>query len=1799
MDETKKDKLKENTEDIVVEIKDYYREKEIYKFMKGIIDVHIKRILLDLNNYIENGDWKNSILLINKLTIHKIFKYATEEYKIKFLDILIKKLLHNIYIYSEDDLDGVFDIIYYTLKYVTNYKIDWKFFYTLFNVTHSFKSFVGIKSKLFISLHKYYSEDEITLDEYKIMRRTFLDDILMSRQTNAFCNFIYFFPKKYILEDDEIQLRLLYLMQNRKISFINCCVMFHKILRKNGKFCFSKDEQKNKEYIDTFIRYYFTLLDLLISGDGKVVKTNYESPIPLFNKEYIKKVRFEKSVVCVLIELLFNPNLKDVYSFVELHFTLLLNNKHLYLKEKSKDAVTKNYIAFLQSFIYGINRLFHDKVYNKEIGKFILIPKKFDENEFLFNRLLIILKYLSLNLEKLFLFDNEGSCFSQRTLFLFLNEVKFNNDFMKKIIENINIEVYIKMLGFFKEYSETRMAKYVMKLYTIMPLLFNEYIFTNYPKVRELLKDSIQFLADNVSSANASVDIDILIIFCYEFFRIKDLSQKNKIYESLIPVIEKATEKIMNNILIILDLVAKKNYYDFQIFILSLKKFLGQEKYKKISSLYANFIENNEIESSNLDYYFLIITDEEHINLFNHMYNNLLYVDDSNNIEINKNFIYPKIDKDFNIDISKCSIEIFIEKQLQRYQRIFLFFDYTKILSNDKMVKKFYEIYFALMNQKDKKFKKFGSEFFGFVINSILECKVNEKNVLIEYPSEYHLNVAIQMYEKIIIPYENVITDYMKKHPRSLKDSKNKEIEKEKETKNKISEKLALEELLENYMRLMHKVNIGKCNILLNLNFEQVNLDAYKYIQKQIKIYKKYKALLKNSLKVINQIYEYNGGTTGNYLFSNHNTNLYFDEILAINIKEKSQKINSRRTLYENINNIIFNNNLNNFREIYLINKARIFNINNFETIKLIMPKEESYYTCMKLYLLCFNSVNHPSVIVSSSLSEIYSNDREKIKKIFNDIYDRFITALEKLKNDSLVEQNIMKNISNSFFEFCKFVISLFTYDSIDIIEKIFKIIMLLKTKKFLKIDTYTYSIITNMKSLLQEDHNKEMDKRYCKEYKKDNIIEGEMNKIFNLLQENNNRNIYVIKHQKNTEQFIEMFLTILYQTEKTETDKDKKDIKYKNLNHPEIFLFYNLITSYAISSLDKKSELYKKLIKFAFNNMIIHKSPVSARILWLKRLCTLISKEYKSYLDYEWIIFESDEEYLKFWNQVKYEVDGKYYIPYPCERIRKEKFVFNENINKNKDYNLNLEEFLISMAEIDEYEEDQKLIKKGEMKKVFTLDEVISKFVNCHFDEKKGLDFEKAKMFYYLFKLKYIDINSDYISKINYSTELFNKFGKKIKHVCVIYEFLLGKYEYMLENQLFGEKERNEFWTIMEKFTRRIDKVQDEKIYAYYHYLFKNYSLRDLEYIFDYDFFKYPIDFAADMYYLFNKNLVFLIKETKIFKKEKTEELIARIFSTEENIILDQNYLVYVLKIYYTTNKMMNYNAYKFKDEYTEELCKHYLEILEKSDTKYRRYGLFLIYAFFFVLLNNDLTIMKKSLQKMSLCANEFMSADKTTQADKGKNIIQSLKLDFKRFMNPVDFPALCDMIVEILKKENDSNDTNKLVYLQTINQIYKGQKHLDVFKYSNQEIFDCLFKVFTIIKNEELKKNFAGIFLSYFNGLSDEENKLFIEKYQKYIFEDVKKEDEDPNKYNYIYILMTQLLRFKIKLPVYMQEFIIKLKIVNKKNNNKLKKIIVDALKLAMKYYQGSYIYMKENISEECKNVLEEMTKEKSYFV
>ena len=1765
-------------------IKDFYQDKEIGSFFESIIENTNNKIIDQLNHYYEIGDWANCILLMKKITLNSIFKSFKKDKKKELLDLITKKLIYNIYFYSMPDINIIIEFLSNNISYIPkDYYFDWKQFYALLYIMNLYDNSNDSAKHIYLyaNLYKFFPKDAVTFEEYQILRKSFLDSLVFDKLSYSSQFLVYFLPQKFLCEDEEIQLRLFYMLKNWKSNFILNCCLFLKILSNNGKLCFSKNPKENDDYIKQYIQYYFTHLNLYILGDQKVSSNN----ITVCKNQIDSDSKIDKNVVYILYFLLFNESLKEYSNFIEIHLNSILC-KHLYLKERSRDSATKNYISFLQIFTKKTVYHFYEKVYDKEIYKKIKKIKPYNEIKYAYDRFLLILKYFSVNFEKLFLYDNENTCICQRNLFNFLATAQLDEEYMKQILININFENYLKMLKFFKANGETRMAKFIMKLYSILPLLLNEYVFSNYSNVRELIKESIQYLSENVSSANSIVDIDILITFCYEFFRVKELSKKNKIYEFLIPIVTEATIKIMNNLLRILDLICKKNYLEYYIFIKSMKKFLDKSAQKKISSIYMNYIQNYEIASSNMEYYLYVLNDEELLDLFNYIHNNLLFIHNSNDVEINKHFLYEKYDKDFNIDISHISIEIIIEKQLQGYSAIFSYMEFSKILYDEKMVKKFYELFYALINQKDEKFRKLAIDFFGLVLNSLLECDTNEdikenNFPLIEYPNEKRIKIVVQMYEKIILPYEKFIIEHMDKNT----DNKN---------TNKEIYKQSLETIFGIYMKLVHKVSIAKCNLILNIAYEEENSEKYNGIRNQINLYKKYKSLRNNSMKMINNIYDYNRNDLDNKLFDSHSTDLYLDEILALKLKNTNQKISSSKSWYKSINDILYSNDfIFDFKDLYKINMSHLTYICHFKWMKSITSKDNFFYVFLKLYLLSFNSVNHPSYFISDPDMNFYSISDIKIKTIFNEIYTIFIEKLEEIKTDSLNDQIIMKNISQTFNEFSVFYITLFPYDSLNVIEKLFKIIILLKTKKYKKKDLFISTILSHIKVILQISKYVELnkDKRFSKYSKKNKFIEEEMNKIYKEISQNPAKQKYLTQHYNNIKIFIEKSLDLIFPSE-TDTNNHSNI-----LNTVEIYLIFSLLTDYIKASLDKKDELYRKVIQILYNKLIFQKVPVSIRILWIQQLYLLMVEEFNYYQEYEWQIFKSDEEYLETWNKLKYEKEGsKFMISYPLERIRKQIFKFDDYLNNNLKYDFDTEKLLNSMCQINEFEEDQKLMKNA-LKKYASLDDVVSKLVINRFNEKKGLDFKFAKMFYYMFKLKYIDYELDFVKNLNFTTE--NLKNKKIKENSVIYEFLLGKYEYMLENNLFKEKDRNDLWIIMDRFTRRVDKVVDERIYAFFNYIFSNYALKDLEFIFDYDFYKYPIDFVADMYFLYHQDLPQLRNETKMFINSKTEELLTKIFSTDENIILDLNYLVYVIKMYYTTNGILKYNYAIFKSEYSEKMYEHFLKIVEKSDTKHRRYALFNIYIFFFEYLNNNLPLLKATIQKVALCYNEFKGPDKNDRLDKGKKILRNIQTSFNGFTGNIDFPFLCNEIVDIIIKENDINDTNKNIYLQVVNLIYKSQKHLNFHKYSSKDIFDSLFKVFSSLKNEELKKNFSSVFLSYFNDLTEEENIQFIKKYEKYIFEDVKEENEDKNKYNYIYILMNQLLRFKIRLPQYMQEFIIRLKSINKNVNNKVKKIIIDALKRAMTYYQGSYIYMKENISAECKEVLEEMTREKSYIV
>ena len=1760
----------------------YFKDKEIGDFLNEFLDNQADKILKDLNEFYENGDLKRCNELIKKINDNRLFKIFSKDKKIKLLDIIIKKILPNLF-NSPSDILSFLEKIRFLIP--ENYVIDWKFFYTLYYLLYKKPNFsLSNYILLFKFLHKFIPLDSMSQEDFLKIKNTFSEDLLKTNKSYAISIFTYFFPKKYIIEDDKLQYQLFQLFKNCKNYFVGSCCMFSKLLKKNGKLCFSKDEKKNDEYIKIFIQYYFTNLNLYIIDDSSIKNQNYNSPIFVNNDRSKKKQKFDHSVIDVLIGLLFNENLKNYSSMIEENLKIILNNKHLYIKENSNTTIANNFIKFINEFVYRINGLFYGKKYEEQIYKKLSSPIEYKNNEYLFDKLLSIMKYFNICFKKIFLYENQGTFSTLQKLFNLISSIEINEDYMKQLLNNIDFEEYLKMLSFFKENIETKSIKFINKLQTILPLLLSKYVYTKYNKVREFIKDVIVLLSSSISSANIEFDINVLIMFGTYFYDIKNKLQKNNIYESLIPLINDATITIMNNIVGFLDLICLKKNSEFSFFVSSMKHFLDKETQKKISKKYTDYIEDNEVEGKYLVYYFNIIDEDEHNQIFKYIFNNMLYVDNSNNTKINDFFLYPDKDDELKINLSYCSLEI-IEKQKDKYQNIFSLLNFSKILTNEKDIKKFYQIYFTLINREEANFKRLGIDLFNSVLNSLLNCRIVEDNIIneekdiIEYPSKENIELIINIYKKIILPYEKYIIEYMKN--------------------NKIENNTKkIEQIMFIYIMLIKAISLTKLNIILMLNEEDSSIKEYKSIQNQINLYKEYKHLVNDSLKVIIQIYEYNLKNNEQKLFNNHNTCLSFDEIILNKLNMDSQRMTDKRTKLREKKSFLFKYfHLNDIKHFWLKKKINVMNYNYFSLMKNFIKKDDFYYTCLYIYSKNLISDNLSSNVVGYCKNFIYSLNKDKIKELFEKIFIDYKQSLINIKEESETEKNIMKNISGVFLEFTLIVISFFPDEIMEILYKLLTITQLLKTKKYSNIGKFIGILLFKSGELihLPACSEKKYNKIINKFSGRNEIILNEcqkLNKINDKIKENNN------KYYKNIRKIIELLIKGIngennfinkFLIDKILGEKLESNI----LNDREkIILFYRL-KEYILDILDKNEELYKNIFKFIIENINSKFVPVSYKYFWMKIFYLFLKDEYNSYKEYNWIKFKSEEDFNNNWEKLKYELKGKKkneILPIPVETIRLTKLNFSENINDNIKYNIDLKQFIEIIKEINEWVEEQILITSEKSNK-FSNQDFLNKIMGFNKDNK-GLDFKRIKTLYYMMELKYIDFDKDDFIK-NYNFDNLDKKEESNKNKSVIYELLLAKYYYMINKKIFNEEIRKEFWNIMKYYTNGSNKKEDEKVISFFNFVFINSSLQTINFIFkDSNYTEYSIDFVSKLYNLYIQSFSKFKNESSIFNIEKTNELINKIISNDANLILYSNELKNIIKIYYEINGFLKYDYYSFEDKYTKDTTKFFNELLLKDFSKRSRYTLYELYSFFFYCLNDDLLLFNLIMPKIALCINEYKTNDKI---DLGTNILQNMETKFRNYNKQINFFDLCNKVCELLKKEENSNDTNKLLYLQTINIIYNNQKHFNLNKYSSKEIFEHLYKVFNLIKNEDLKIKFASIFVSYFNDLTDEENKKFIQEYQEKF---LNSDEKDIESNNYIYILMSQLLRFRMSLPDYIQSFILSLKSILKKKNSK-KGIINQFLKIAMDNYHGTYIYMKNNISSQCKDTLEEMTIEKSYFV
>ena len=1765
----------------------YFKEKEICTFLEDFLSKNTTKILSDLNDHYSNFDIKSCLDLIKKINESHLFYTFSKEKKINYLDFLIKQILPNVF-FSPSNIISFLGKIRFLIP--QNYKIDWKFFYALYYLTyHKDQSETKNFIYFYKSIHKFIPDDAITEKDYEIIRNTFLNDLINNDKSFALRIFIYFFPLKYVYKDTKAQFQIFQLFKNSKKDFKACCCMFSKILMKNGKLNFSSNEKENTEYIKTFLKYYFTNLNLYIIDDNSVNDKNYSSPIFVDSEKNKNKGKSDRSIINVLINLLFNKNLKEYNDCIENHLRLLLNNKHLYLKEKANEKMAKNYIQFLNGLIYRVSSLFNTKKFDEKINKKFYTIKDYNPNtEYLYNRLLTIFKYFSISFKKLFLYENDDTFNSLQKLFSFISLLPVEKNYMQSLLANIEFNDYLKIIEFLQENSETKMYKFITKLSTILPLLLNKYVYTNVKGVKSLINDIVSFLPDCVTSVNISVDHGILMMFATYFF---DLKNKNEeIYENLILLVKEGAIKIMNNILYFLDLICLKNEAEFCIFIKSMKTFLDKESLKQISKKYSNYIEENEIESKYLSFYFYVIDEEEHIQIFKYIYNNILYVDSSNNIKLNEFFLYPNKDEEMKINVNYCSLEI-SEKQVNKYKNFVKLLNFSEIFKkSSKNIKNFYQIYYALINKEEKSFKRLGADLFFYVINSLIECNINsenEDNVLIEYPSKENIDVINNIYKKLVIPYEKYIVDFITNNNANNINQKN------------------IEQIIYIYLLLIKSASSAKLNIIYLLN-EQENpsLKEYEVIANQIKIYKDFNSNLNNSLDVIKQIFEYNQKSPDNKLFNNQYINSAFDETITAKLTMNSQTMTDEREKYKKEKSILFKYfHLNNFKKYWLINKIYTMNYNYFSLMKNFTPKDKYYYEFLYIHAQNYTSVNYSAGCVSMCKHFIYALNNEKIKEIYSKIFFEYQKKLFTINDESETGKTIMKNISETFIELSLDYISLYPYEFFDILKKFFVLFVLLKIKRYTNFQKLFGKILMVSKSIFNMPLYSEIKYNYLyqKYSQKNEIIEKEFVNLKNL---NENSKKFNDKYNKNLTEIIDIsikgfsgaknFINDLLTNVPKIDEINSEIIKKQDMNDNEILLLFHKLKDYIFQLIDKKSDFYKTIIKTILDYIFSSNISTPFKSMWIKVLFFFIKDEYKYYKEYIWSKFNNEEEYKSNWDKIKKEIklSTNKISPVFSEKIRQSIFKYNEYLLNNLNYKIDVKNFLEIITEVNEWREEQKLIMKdgGNMRHQqfqFLLNMLNDK------DVSGGLSPIRTKLFYYLFELKYLNDEDDFIQKINFNL------SERKKNNSVIYEFILGKYLYLLNNNKFTDDTRNELWTIMQNFTNGINKKEDENIYSFFSFLFKKCNLKMIELIFsNTNFYQYPISFVSKLYNFVNKNIPNLKNEISIFDNSKTQELISKIISTDENLIRYSKNLSNILEIYYIQNGYLKYDYFSFTSIYTKDLITHFNnEILSKDFSKHSRYTIYELYSYFFNYINDEeLTIFKDIIQKVALCIHEFKN---NAKEDPGNAILSTMEVDFRNFNHPLNFILLCDKICEIIKEEKSTNDTSKLLYLQVVNLVYKGQKHFYIDKYDKKELFDCLVKVFDSLLNENLKTKFAAIFVSYFNDLTEEENEKFINEKQNIIFNfNDSNEDIMSSEYNYVFILMSQLLRFRMSLPEYIQKFIINLKKIKNKNSN-IKKIVYHFMKSAMDYYHGTYIYMKKYLLPECKDVLEEMTTEKSYFV
>ena len=1751
----------------LIELENSYEEKEIAKFIYHTANKAHKDLVTDIIKFSEADDYLNlhgAIEVVNKLTL------GTFQIKhVELIAIAVVKYLERNYDKMVNHFSFLISFLSNVLKHFKKvnfeFDLDWRLFYKIFSIDKML-IFQNESSSFFRLLH-FFIENKMNEDDYQFLKKEALSIIYHYQKNTELLRAINiincFMPKKFIANDKEFQCVLFNLMKNRLESCIALCEVFKMLMKGDAL----------KVDVNEFIEVVFSRAEQYINGSDNVFLFKMSFSSKEMKKKY-KRKSFGKNLEFIIVFLLFGKQFEKFRNVIDAHMKILIQNLQIKLHEKyNEESERTKILTFLSNLFYLISqKIFMKKQFDVTINKSIKKIINAQENKQLYERFIYLIENIFwICIKKICLLEIPKSNFM-------LNNIIDIIKVAPKEISFTKFDEIVKFLIFLKS-EVSRVNTFAQKFSIMIPLFLIE---SNFAKYKEFFTQSLTNVVEQISSGNPKLNFDILSIFTklYTYLSYFNETSSCGFLKEIEPSVVALSEKIIKKILPILDIFIQ-NAKVYHLFAKALSNYKPTKEL--LSKKISDYLINSEIDNKYIEFYMRHIVNHESI--FKFCVDDIIYINEEGNFQIKNHCLYK------NEIIKKIEVTAYNEKKILFFKKVFENIDFSSF-SYMKYKKDIYNIIYALFNQKNNKYFTVASALIDN-LTSLLQIDFDSDKKTLIYPSNETIQFIIDLYSDIFIPYETYI-----------KDSNNKD-----------------ENIILIYAKIAGCFIKNYNNIFINYT-ENIKKDSKVQLnQSTVDLYEKYNTILLNIIKDIDSlIIRLNSNASNEEELNATNINLLYDIIytyLDSICKFKNDKDDSSKQAKQFAN--YYKKVLNDYSKKKFLKISKISSENIYLFKFLSDSKGKIFCENLLLSSTRYDVTKENIQNVCMNLKFDLRKEKEYIKTI-DEVYSKSISALDSMNSDAISFSDTLaiEIIVNHFYALTKLEIYLKKYHYSEISAKIMKLYMKAVEKKYKKLNEMFFLVndfikIFNSQYFTKNAYFKNKITKYPQ------ISNLEIKKI----KLNDKYNVYCSRIKNEIENYKKEIST---QKEKFENEIIQYvKLLYRQLtsNHQfanseiEKFSFMLINLDFIFNILDYKSKENISLIS-QFESLIyqsISNQSISSNIkkMWLTLFFIFLRQKYKSNLTYKISTF-TPETYKSNLTDIIMNAN-RTLNSIPIDFLCASSF----EVTNDHPFDIDVNSLYESLYKVNDWSYDKNLMTENSKTTRSIIFDLIRSFSTVKSNGAKvDLLTVLNSLLRSCIKSKFTN-NSNQVNSLNvmyirlieylllfgyikheeFTYEAIFKNLKKKEHssyltvmemltALIIFEFKFKK-DYTKANLLIEK-------VIKENYSNGINNQEDGIVYSMLYMAVSAMTLKDAENVL---IKKNILDINENLTLRILLNIsnkfkenILLLTERNCEIVERTNKILKNVLTSTDKFISNFGLVVNLIQLQCLISKGIDVNAETFERKLNNI---SYAKIEEcvalSSNAKNDKLQLSLYNNLFCSFPNGICENVDLLCKFISLIATQISQEAEQVKTDAE---ISKYHKAFSSLYKGFDYVNAIKTIHKNLSMT--SNSKERMLLLLTVKSLYMSNMHYKLINsgHSNEEIYEELLKLMAGIKEDEsLKDSFSDFFVVFYNNLSEEENKKIVEKFENCKDSNVSSEDS-------LHAMIGQLLRFKLELPEYIQKFIVELgKKYKKDPNSKEGKIIKNSLIKAMNYYHNAFLYMSQQLSEECKSTLKEISANTSYFI